>query len=160
MTSSDEGSRNLLQLQDFLPYRLSVVSNQVSNLIADLYQDRFGLSIWQWRVIAMLGSNGSRTAQQIAAQAAMDKMTVSRSVSALLKRDLINRAPSQTDRRSHILRLTATGQKIHDEIAPLARKQEQVLLSGMSQRETKQLFSLLERLEQTAVKAHADKSTF
>jgi DNA-binding MarR family transcriptional regulator len=140
-------SGKALKLQAYLPYRLSVASNQVSNLISNLYRGRYGLSIWQWRVIALLGASGKRTAQQIADQAAMDKMTVSRAVADLLKRDLVHRQPSSTDRRAQILRLSPEGQRIHDEIAPLAKEQETILLSGMSADEIEQLFFLLQRLE-------------
>jgi len=101
----------------------------------------------------MLGSGGAKTAQQVAAQAAMDKMTVSRAVSGLLKRGLVVRNPSPDDRRAQILKLTVTGRDIHDEIAPLALEQEQVLLQGMSQSEIDQLFLLLEKLEKRAIVA-------
>jgi len=140
-----------LKLDNYLPYRLSIASNQVSNLIASLYQDRFGLSIWQWRVVAMLGASGSLTAQQVATNAAMDKMTVSRAVSGLLKRDLIVRKADQKDRRAQILSLSETGRKIHDEIAPLAIEQEKILLAAMSKEEIERLFSVLEHLEKTAI---------
>lgn len=153
MTSSDKNSSNIWKLNDYLPYRLSVVSNQVSNQIASLYRDRFGLSIWQWRVIAMLGASGSRTAQQIAEQAAMDKMTVSRAVSGLLSRDLLVRRPSADDRRSQILSLTDTGRKIHDEIAPLAVEQEHILLKGLSKKQRAELFQILDHLETAATSA-------
>ncbi len=132
-----------------------MVSNQVSNLIASLYRDRFGLSIWQWRVIAMLGAGGARTAQQVAMQAAMDKMTVSRAVSGLLKRGLVVRSTSPKDRREQILKLTKTGRDIHDEIAPLALEQEKVLLQGLSSSEIDQLFRLLDELENRAIAAIA-----
>ncbi|MBL4617416.1 MAG: MarR family transcriptional regulator [Robiginitomaculum sp.] len=140
-----------LKLDNYLPYRLSIASNQVSNLIASLYQDRFGLSIWQWRVVAMLGASGSLTAQQIATNAAMDKMTVSRAVSGLLKRGLLTRKADQKDRRAQILSLSKTGRKIHDEIAPLAIEQEKILLAGMSKEDVERLFLLLEYLEETAI---------
>ncbi|PHR62586.1 MAG: MarR family transcriptional regulator [Robiginitomaculum sp.] len=149
-------NNNALDLQSYLPYRLSVVSNQVSNMVSQLYRDRFGLSIWQWRVIAMLGATGQRTAQQVAKQAAMDKMTVSRAVMGLLKRDLIARSLSPNDRRAQILRLTKTGQTIHDEIAPLAKQQETALLEGMSPDEIRLLFCLLEALEQKAIAVTSD----
>ncbi len=121
-----------LHLDDYLPYRLSVASNRVSRLIARLYQDRFGLSIWQWRVLAILGAGNEVTAGEVAARAAMDKMAVSRAVSALMARGLISRTTSDKDGRARILSLTQTGASIYTEIAPLARAQEQHLLAGFS----------------------------
>ncbi len=103
----------------------------------------------------MLGAGGARTAQQVAMQAAMDKMTVSRAVSGLLKRGLVVRSTSPKDRREQILKLTKTGRDIHDEIAPLALEQEKVLLQGLSSSEIDQLFRLLDELENRAIAAIA-----
>ena len=44
-----------LKLEDFLPYRLSVLSNTVSTTVARAYDKRFKVSIPEWRVIAILG---------------------------------------------------------------------------------------------------------
>lgn len=141
-----------LQLDNYLPYRLSVVSNVVSAIIANLYQGRFALNLWEWRVIAIVGAETSPiTAQQAAKKAAMDKMTVSRAVSRLLDRGLIARAPSPDDRRARLLTLTSSGQAIHDEVAPLARDVEAELLSELSEAETATLFDLLGRLETRAL---------
>src|SRR3546814_12999639 len=48
-------SHAVLDLERFLPYRLSVLSNRVSQTIADFYVERFGLAVTEWRVIAVLG---------------------------------------------------------------------------------------------------------
>src|SRR5690606_40667922 len=39
----------VLDLEHFLPYRLSVLSNRVSQTIADFYVERFGLAVTEWR---------------------------------------------------------------------------------------------------------------
>src|ERR1700683_2186851 len=65
-----------LQLQEYLPYRLSVAANAVSRLIARAYEDQFGLTIPQWRVMAVLGDEGARTQQSLCGRTLMDKVTV------------------------------------------------------------------------------------
>jgi DNA-binding MarR family transcriptional regulator len=139
-----------LHLDDYLPYRLSVASNRVSRLIAKLYQDRFGLSIWQWRVLAILGAQSGVTAGEVASRAAMDKMAVSRAVSALLVRGLVVRTPCAIDGRARLLALTDTGKGIYTEIAPLARKQEQLLLKGFSQADIETASAFLRAVEHRA----------
>ncbi len=139
-----------LHLDDYLPYRLSVASNQVSRLIARLYQDRFGLSIWQWRVLAILGAQNGLTAGQVASRAAMDKMAVSRALSGLMARALVIRKTSDKDGRARILSLTDTGLNIYNEIAPLAREQEQHLLEGFSVEDVKRAAHFLRALENRA----------
>ena len=64
--------RPALALERFLPYRLSVLTNTVSRAIARLYDERFGLSIPEWRVRAALGRYGQLTASEICRVTAMD----------------------------------------------------------------------------------------
>lgn len=139
-----------LILSDYLPYRLSVVSNKASGLIARAYQARFGLTIWEWRVIAVLGGGEAITAQAICEATAMDKVTVSRALRALTERSLVRRRPSPTDKRAALVSLTGDGRAIYEEIAPLALEWERSLLAGFSPEEADQLSRLLERLEAQA----------
>ena len=111
-------SEDRLVLDDYLPYRLSVASNAVSRLIARAYEDRFGLSIPQWRLIAVLAQDGALTPGALVARTAMDKVTISRAAQQLLKRHLIGRVAHEADGRSHRLSLTAEGQRLHADIAP------------------------------------------
>ena len=50
------GPESQLVLEQFLPYRLSILSNTVSNTIARDYRDLFGLNIPEWRVMAVLAA--------------------------------------------------------------------------------------------------------
>lgn len=137
-----------LRLQDYLPYRLAVTSNLVSRLVARAYQDQFGVTIWEWRVIAILGEGVPMTAQAISDSAAMDKVSVSRAVRSLEERGLVERENHAADRRSRMLHLTADGRRVYDEIAPVALAQEAALLSEFSEREIEVLAGLLDRLRQ------------
>jgi len=140
-----------LALDDYLPFRLSVASNAVSRLIARAYEDRFGLTIPQWRLMAVL-AEGALTPQAIVSRTAMDKVTVSRAARDLLTRRLVERTASATDRRSHTLCLSAAGARLHGEIAPLARAYEAALLAGLAPAEVAQLKRLLLRLEAAAAR--------
>lgn len=139
-----------LRLPAYLPYRLSVASNKVSGLIARAYQSRFGLSIQEWRVIAVLGEGAPLTAQAICEATAMDKVSVSRAIRALDERDLVARTQRESDRRASDVALTREGRRIYDEIAPLALDYETALLEGLSDGERDTLTALLERLEARA----------
>ena len=82
---------DLLDLEHFLPYRLSVLSNRISQDIARLYADRFGLGITEWRVLAVLGRHPGISAREVAERTAMDKVAVSRAVASLLAAGRITR---------------------------------------------------------------------
>src|SRR5689334_12108617 len=94
-----------LELDRFLPYRLSVLSNIVSTAIAGAYQDRFGLTIPEWRVMAVLAMNPGLSAAEVAQRTAMDKVAVSRAVASLLKERRIAREMARSDRRRSLLKL-------------------------------------------------------
>lgn len=139
-----------LKLSDYLPYRLSVASNEVSRLIAESYEDRFGLKIPEWRVIAVLAEFNAHTQAEIVAKTAMDKVTVSRAVAGLVARDLVRRSINEADGRSQIVALTKAGKRLFDDISPLARDYEARLLDGFSPREIDSLKTLLQRIEARA----------
>jgi DNA-binding MarR family transcriptional regulator len=135
-----------LILEDFLPYRLSILSNTVSSTIARTYDKRFGLSIPEWRVIAVLGRFPGLSAVDVAERTLMDKVAVSRAVAKLIKTGRIDRQFADADRRRSILHLSDEGRKVHDEIAPLALKFEEDLLHGLSDEEIRNLNVVMERL--------------
>ena len=142
-----EKETRFLRLQDYFPYQLAVASNQVSRMVARHYQSRFGLTIWEWRVIAVLAEGRSISAQLLSEAAAMDKVTVSRAVKALLDRALISRKRDETDRRSSLLKLTRKGRETYEKVAPLALEAETALFEGENETELKRLAELLNRLK-------------
>jgi DNA-binding MarR family transcriptional regulator len=139
----------MLRLSDFLPYRLSIASNAVSDRVASAYQARFGLKVPEWRVLAVVAEQGQATQAALVAATQMDKMTVSRAVTALGARGLLARSSAE-DRRTLALRLTPAGEALHAEIAPMALSIERELLEGFSAAEREQLIALLKRLEACA----------
>jgi DNA-binding MarR family transcriptional regulator len=139
----------MLRLSEFLPYRLSVTSNAVSDRVAGVYQARFGLKVPEWRVLAVVAEQGTATQAALVAATQMDKMTVSRAATALVARGLLGRAAAE-DRRTLELRLTAAGEALHAEIAPMALSIEQALLTDFTPAEHDQLMQLLARLEACA----------
>ena len=88
-----------LALDDFIPYRLSVTSNLVSDSIARTYESLFGLTIPEWRLVAVIAETGGVTQQAIGAKTLMDKVTVSRAAIALVDRGLLARQANPEDRR-------------------------------------------------------------
>ena len=105
-----------LDLDRFLPYRLSVLSNTVSSAIAREYSDRFGLSIPEWRVMAVLGGEPKLSARDVTERTAMDKVQVSRAVESLVRAQRVARTADPADGRIARLSLTAKGRAIYDEV--------------------------------------------
>jgi DNA-binding MarR family transcriptional regulator len=142
--------RRRLRLGNYLPYRLSVAANAVSQLIARAYEERFGLRVPQWRLIAVLADEGALTPQALCARTVMDKVTVTRAAQALLRRRLVRREPNASDGRSHRLRLTEAGESLYLRIAPLALEYEDRLLAGIGPEKIERLKQQLRRLQDVA----------
>jgi DNA-binding MarR family transcriptional regulator len=136
----------LLVLEDFLPYRLSVLSNRVSRAIAARYAKTFDLTIPEWRIIAVLGRRPGLTAKEIAEATEMDKVAVSRAVARLVSAKRIQTRADVEDARRQILQLTAQGESVHARIAPIALATEEKLLGALDARERRELDALLHRL--------------
>jgi len=139
-----------LRLDAYLPYRLSVASNAVSGLISRAYQDRFGLTVPQWRLICVLAEDGAMTQGQLVARTVMDKVTVSRAAQGLIRRRLVARTEHHADARSHVLTLSPQGTRLYAEIAPLALTYEQALIAGLTSDEVEGLKRLLSKLQASA----------
>lgn len=135
-----------LNLEDFLPYRLAVLSHTISTTIAKTYESKFGVSIPEWRVIAILGRFPGLSAVEVADRTMLDKVAVSRAVTRLIKAGRIDREFADADRRRSILNLSAAGQEVHDEIAPLAMAFETELLQGIGADDYETFNVVLERL--------------
>jgi DNA-binding MarR family transcriptional regulator len=124
-----------LELDRFLPYRLSVLSNIVSTAISGAYEKRFGLTIPQWRVMAVLAMTPDLSAAEVAERTAMDKVAVSRAVASLLRERRIVRRTARADRRRSLLRLSAAGRKVYAQVVPMALHYEKDLLAPLTRKD-------------------------
>ena len=112
----------------------------------DVVEKRFGVSIPEWRVIAILGRYPGLSAVEVADRTLMDKVAVSRAVTKLIKNGRIDREFADADRRRSILNLSEEGQKVHNEIAPLALEFERQLVEDLSEEDYDKFNSILEQL--------------
>ncbi|TWI14319.1 MarR family winged helix-turn-helix transcriptional regulator [Aerolutibacter ruishenii] len=147
-----------LDLDRFLPYRLSVLSNRISSSVAEIYSEHFQLTITEWRVMAILGRYPDLSANEVAQRSAMDKVAVSRAVARLIDAGRLTRGMHDDDRRRSVLRLSAEGMRIYDQIAPLALDFERQLLGDMTEEERALLFRVLDRLDELELKVEAAKT--
>jgi len=136
-----------LVLDDFIPYRLSVTSNLVSDSIARAYESLFGLSIPEWRLVAVVAETGGITQQAIGRATRMDKVTVSRAAIALVDRGLLDRRGNPEDRRSHLLDLTDAGRDLYAVVAPKALDLESRIFSQFPADDVARFMEMLRRVE-------------
>ena len=137
-----------LKLKEFLPYRLSVLSNRISRSITERYEDKFKLSTAEWRTVAILGEEPDLSAAEVAERTAMDKVAISRAVNNLIAHDRLERHFSEDDKRRSVLALSENGRKIYEEIVPLALSYETTLLDELNSEEQVFLDSILSKLSE------------
>jgi DNA-binding MarR family transcriptional regulator len=135
-----------LILEDFLPYRLSVLANRVSRAIAQRYADEFDLTIPEWRVMAILGRSSGLTAREVAEATEMDKVAISRAVARLMANKRVSARADREDARRQMLTLTREGERIYARIAPVALASEARLLKALTPADQAALDRLLDRL--------------
>ncbi|MGI9245616.1 MAG: MarR family winged helix-turn-helix transcriptional regulator [Steroidobacteraceae bacterium] len=152
----------LIDLESFLPYRISVLANVISSAIAAAYEERFGLTIPEWRVIAVLMRYPGLSAREVAQKARMDAVAVSRAVNRLLRAGRLRRTIARDDRRRSMLEVSDAGAAVYREVAPLALEFERELLAALPPGEGAQMRRLLgvltERAETLSARLRTDRS--
>jgi DNA-binding MarR family transcriptional regulator len=139
-----------LDLFRFVPFRLNRLAAEVSAALSVEYRARYGLDIPEWRVLATLGfREGACTAQYISHCTRTHKSTISRAVTTLLRRKIIERVANENDRREFALQLTPKGRALYQELIPRLLGKEQDILSCLSAGERKDLATALRKIEQS-----------
>ncbi len=148
-------------LSRFLPYQLAVLASRTSRNLSQTYQDSFGLSIPEWRVIAHLSQEGHVSVREIHERVDMDKSKVTRASQRLEMAGLIKKETNPSDRRLVTLSLTAKGRNTMAKIAPLADEFAQDLLSVLEPLERDVFQSVVEKLltESAGSKTNEDGRT-
>jgi DNA-binding MarR family transcriptional regulator len=134
-------------LEEFVPFRLSVLANRMTRAVARVYMRRFNLSAPEWRTLAVLGRFGAMTANNVVERTAMDKVRVSRAVTRLLQLGHVTRRTDPADRRRAILELTPSGLHVYRQIVPRALAVEAELLAALNADERQALEAAITKLE-------------
>lgn len=140
----------VLTLERFLPYRLSILSNCISGIIAETYKDKFALSITEWRIMAVLGEYPGSSADEVSVKTQTEKSIVSRALQKLLARHLVSREVHESDRRRQNLSLTKTGLEIYQQVVPVSYGYEDRLQECFTKEERDMFDRLIDRLYEHA----------
>jgi DNA-binding MarR family transcriptional regulator len=137
-----------LDLFKFVPFRLNRLAAEVSAALASEYQQRYGLDIPEWRVLATLGfRNDACSAQYISHCTRTHKSTISRAVTALMQRQLVERVENADDRREFRLRMTRKGRALYEELIPRLLRKERNILSCLTAEERESFALALGKIE-------------
>ncbi len=135
-----------LILEEFTPYRVSRLANEISTVLLRVYGPTYKLSVPQWRMLAAVHQLQPTTVSDLTEYSAMEKMTVARAVTDLQKRGIMERQVDARDRRRAFITLTREGERVHGEISDLALSFEEELLSVLEADEVRHLNNMVDRL--------------
>jgi len=107
-------------LDTFTPYLVAVAAQVLSDGLAREYQERFGISVPDWRVLVHLSHSDGASVRDIEKRVVMEKSKVSRAVARLEGRGLIAKRQSKDDKRLLNLSLTDAGRGLMLELLPMA----------------------------------------
>ena len=140
------------ELESFLPYRLSLLTNTISQGMAQGYRLLHDISVTEWRVLAVLGRFPGLTASEVAERTAMDKVAISRAVKSLEEKGLLERRTDVADRRRQRLVITRdAGQAVLREVIPMAQRYEAELVGALDRNELSRLLKLVTKLQASAM---------
>jgi DNA-binding MarR family transcriptional regulator len=134
------------KLEDFIPYKMSVVANRVSQSIGRLFEENFNLQIPEWRILMALYAYGDLVFNEVVDRTSMDKARVSRAHRRLVDLDMIKPVDDPSDARKLILSLAPKGEKICTAILPEAVAREAWFLAALEPHEQRQLDVILDKL--------------
>jgi DNA-binding MarR family transcriptional regulator len=150
---AQDASAAEFRLADFLPYKLAVVTDYVSRVFAENYEDSYNLTIPEWRALAVIAEHGTLSPTAVGQKTAMDKVKVSRAAQGLVAKGLLRQSQDPRDGRGRLLRLTRKGTTIHAGIVPLAKRVEAALFDELSRADlaglNRLLLKITTRLETT-----------
>ncbi len=146
-----------ITLQDFLPYRCVTLAERISTSLSRIYDQQFGVSVAEWRILTVLAEHENLQARDIGLTIKMDKVKVSRAVASLTERKLLLRTPSKQDGRATDLRLSAAGRRLYQEIVPRALEWEKSLVAPLPAHDVGKLFEFLDILDRRVALLEQDR---
>jgi DNA-binding MarR family transcriptional regulator len=135
-----------LKLDDFLPYLVNRVG---AALVAQFSRQALAghsLSIDMWRVLARLADSGGQRQIDLADATSIEASTVSRIVTRLVRRGLVDRSRSKTSSREVIVALSPQGKTLVRKLIPIAGRLERQAVAEIASKDIAGLKNALRRV--------------
>ena len=113
----DAAAEPTVALEARLTYRCQMVATRVTRALAPMLQERHGLSVINWRVLAVIGRWAPVSAKDVVARTSTDPYFVSRAIDQLAQLGMVIREVDPDDRRRARLALTARGERVHQHVS-------------------------------------------
>ena len=135
-----------VNIKQLFTYRLNVLANMSSRIAALRNKREFGLSMLDWRMIALLASYAPLSLNRLAQEANLDKGRVSRAIADLIARGLIKRSVDEKDGRGIKLKLSVKGKSVYRRVLPHAVQRNDDLTAALTSVEKRTLEQIISKL--------------
>ena len=139
-----------VDFRELMLHQVVSFSTRFVQSVTGLYQSRHRITLPELRTLFLLGRYGRLAPIRVAELATTDRATVTRAISALRRRKLIQVRADPSHHKRTLATLTSAGARLHDELAELVNYRNEWLKSEFTGGELETLFMLLGRLEVTA----------
>jgi DNA-binding MarR family transcriptional regulator len=130
-----------------LSYEVNSASDLLRRGAALRFRREQDVSLMEWRTLALIEHLQPVTLRALTDYASTDKAQISRIVSGLTQRGMVQRRAHSTDARSAELSLTAAGARTARGLAQAAQARDQALRATLSEDEARQLVAILDKLK-------------
>jgi DNA-binding MarR family transcriptional regulator len=144
----DKKSAN--HLESLVSFRLRLLTNLYTKASASAYERGFGLTLNEWRIVALLSAGGKLSISRLADQAQFDRGLTTRVIATLIKHKFVKKERDTQDGRGEIASLTVQGQELVSEVTPLAAQRNEELLSCLTKTERAIFDGILNKLTDQA----------
>lgn len=153
-----------LNVEDFLTFRLTRLSNALRTNLTKPYLESFDLSLPEWRLLALVARFAPMRFSEVTARSGMDKGQVSRTLRVMATRGLTKtKTIKGSGSRSTealaapvMVSITPKGASLYKAVLPVARKRQADMLLTLSQSERVTLYSIIDKLSETIGNAESE----
>ncbi len=135
-----------LPFEEFLTYRLLMVSNRLNRQAAHILEAENGLRLPEWRCLALIGCYGRMSLNRISEMMAIDPSLTSRSIRGLVEKGHVLTERDAADRRIVYATLTKQGESVYHTTMPVVRRRQMSLLAALSPSDRKAIYRIIDRL--------------
>lgn len=128
----ERDGRTILDINNYVPYFITVVHNKLARGSSAIYLARFGIGIVDWRVMSSLVLEPGASATRICQIIELDKGAASRALTKLDELGYLEHEAAEHDIRRKTWALNERGLALYDEVLVVALQRERQLISGVA----------------------------
>lgn len=126
-------------------YHIGIAAHMIQNSFNQKLA-QYDLTVAQAKVLFLLVQYGDQLQSELQNRLFIKASTMNGIIDSLLKKQLLNKCDSETDRRSKLISLTEKGKKLEETLWKDTHQLDESLLQGISQKEKQLLLKTIKTI--------------